>query len=239
MVRKAKDRRASAWPGNLPLPRFNHWTLVRFRVIWSAFALPSGDEAMDQRTDVIPEIEHVDLDRPLAGNEGLNVNYISRIRTQYLFAQHQALLTQVQFADAKAIALVTLIGVMLFRGPIAPGSFDVANWLHVGFFVLGFAGLFFCLLAVIPRYPARDQRADMARRDRWSWPALASSPAMNAEFIRFMQTAEVSQLVQSVSLSNSAVSRILLSKYAMLRTAFLFSMGALLVLLLDVLQLRN
>ena len=44
-----------------------------------------------------------------------------------------------------------------------------------------------------------------------------------------MQTSEVSQLVHSVSLSNSYVSRILLRKFLMLRIAFLFAFAVLLM----------
>lgn len=182
---------------------------------------------MDKPLTNIPTIEEVDLSKPLEGREGLSVNYISRIRTQYLFAQHQALLTQVQFADAKAIALVTLMGFMLFRGPIPIEAFNIADPLHLVFFGLGFLALLFCLLTVVPRYPPKAARQDMARRDRWSWPSIAADQASGAEFARFMQTAEVSQLVQSVSLSNAAVSRILISKYSMLRAAFLLSIAAL------------
>ena len=58
------------------------------------------------------KISEVDLTLPLAGTEGFDINYIGRIRTQYLFAQHQALVAQTQFADAKAAALMTLVGLI-------------------------------------------------------------------------------------------------------------------------------
>lgn len=191
---------------------------------------------MNTRVPPIPTIEEVDLSQPLDGSEGLSANYISRIRTQYLFSQHQALITQVQFADAKAIALVTLMGFTLLRGPAPFTAVELADPVHLIFLAVGAAAMLFCLLAVVPRYPPRNVRLDMAGRDRWSWPALASDPDQGAEFARFMKTAEVSQLVQSVALSNAAVSRILIAKYAMLRTGFLLAIASLGVLAVHMLR---
>lgn len=70
-------------------------------------------------------------------------------------------------------------------------------------------------------------RLDMVRRDRWSWPSIAAGQANRADFARFMKTSEVSQLIQSVPLSNAAVSRILTAKYGILRAAFMLSIASL------------
>ena len=91
------------------------------------------------------------------------------------------------------------------------------------------ACILFSFLAVFPRYPSARLRAAMSESDRWSWPALASDAFDPDDFSRFMQTSEVSQLVHSVSLSNSYVSRILLRKFLMLRIAFLFAFAVLLM----------
>ena len=174
------------------------------------------------------KISEVDLTLPLAGTEGLDINYIGRIRTQYLFAQHQALVTQTQFADAKAAALMTLVGLIALRGPFAIGQPPVG--LFTGLYLaLVAACILFSFLAVFPRYPAAKLRAVMSENDRWSWPALASDAVDPDEFSRFMQTSEVSQLVHSVSLSNSYISRILLRKFLMLRIAFLFAFAVLIM----------
>ncbi len=175
---------------------------------------------MSATRKLAPALEEVDLQKPLAGSEGHDVNHASRIRTQFLFAQHQTLMTQIQFADAKAIALLTVIGFAVFRGPVPITRLAETGMLEAVFFLFGFASLAFCLLTVVPRYPPATVRSQMVQRDRWSWPALASDDLTGADYAHFMQTSEVSQLVQSVSLSNAAVSRILLSKYALLRFAF-------------------
>lgn len=174
------------------------------------------------------KISEVDLNLPLAGTEGLDINYIGRIRTQYLFAQHQALVTQTQFADAKAAALMTLVGLIALRGPFAVGEPPVG--LFVGLYLALVAlCILFSFLAVFPRYPAAKLRDGMSESDRWSWPALATDGFEPDDFSRFMQTSEVSQLVHSVSLSNSYVSRILLRKFFMLRIAFLFAFAVLIM----------
>lgn len=174
------------------------------------------------------KISEVDLTLPLAGSEGLDINYIGRIRTQYLFAQHQALVTQTQFADAKAAALMTLVGLIALRGPFAIGEPPVS--LFTGLYLaLVAACILFSFLAVFPRYPAAKLRMAMAESDRWSWPALATGNFQPDDFSRFMQTSEVSQLVHSVSLSNGYVSRILLRKFLMLRIAFLFAFAVLIM----------
>lgn len=175
-------------------------------------------------------LEDIDLSLPLAGSEGHDVNYVSRIRTQYLFAQHQALLTQIQFADAKAGALMTLLGLIVLRGPIDWSSGAIPPLLRFSFLVLSAVSVFFCFWAVFPRYPGRKIRAMMAGRERWSWLALSAEELAPHDYGRFMQTAEVSELVHSVAHSNAAVSAILLRKYSALRIAFLASFGVLLIL---------
>ena len=54
----------------------------------------------------LDNVKHIDLNLPLQGSEGLDSNYASRIRSQYLFAQNQAMVAQSQFADAKAGAIL-------------------------------------------------------------------------------------------------------------------------------------
>lgn len=169
-------------------------------------------------------IDDIDLSLSLAGMEGLDVNYVSRIRSQYLFAQHQSLLTQTQFADAKAIALLTLIGLALFRGPVPIADFHQILALHLLYLTSGVTCVLTGLLAVLPRYPTRKVRKQLVGRDKWSWPALAAQGDIASQFGQFMQTAEVSQLIHSVSASNAMLSKLLLRKFRMLRTSFFAAM---------------
>lgn len=177
-----------------------------------------------------PTIKDIDLTLPLAGSEGHDINYVSRVRTQYLFAQHQALLTQIQFADAKAGALMTVLGLIILRGPIGWDSDVVPHVLRYSFLSLGAVAVFFCFWAVFPRYPGASVRNMLAKQERWSWLALSADEMTPHDFARYMQTAEVSELVHSVANSNAAVSNILLRKYSALRIAFLASFGVLLSL---------
>ena len=166
-------------------------------------------------------ISELDLSADLNGHEGLDANYVSRIRTQYLVTQHQTMITQMQFADAKAAALIALVGFIALRGPV---KIDQLTSLGLfGYMFLTFAGLavVFTLLSVFPRYPSKSKRENLIHSDRWSWPALASGALKAEEFADYMRTAEVSQLLHSLSISNYMVANILLSKYRMLRIGFI------------------
>jgi len=172
----------------------------------------------------LKQLADLDLSIDLHGCEGLDVNYVSRIRSQYLFTQHQTMIAQMQFADAKAAALIALIGFITLRGPI---KLDDATTLGViGYIFLMVAGLavIFSLLSVFPRYPSKVKREILSLSDRWSWPALASKALKPEEFADYMRTAEVSQLLHSLSISNCYVADILLSKYRMLRVGFIFGL---------------
>lgn len=169
----------------------------------------------------LQKIDELNLEVDLNSSEGLDINYISRIRSQYLFTQHQTMITQMQFADAKAAALIALIGFVSLRGPIK--ITEIINIGLFGYLFLIFAGLgvIFSLLAIFPRYPSRERRDTLVASDRWSWPALASKSLKPEEFASYMLTSEVSQLLNSLSISNSLVADILLSKYQMLRIGFI------------------
>jgi len=169
------------------------------------------------------KLADIDLTLPLEGTEGLDANYVTRTRTQYLYAQHQALVTQTQFADAKAAVLITLVGLVAFRGPVAIGNGQLDMFTIIYLVTIALSVLF-AFIAVFPRYPSSTARRAMAEQDRWSWPALAAETLSPDEFSHFMQTSEASQLVHSVSLSNSAVSAILLAKFRMLRIAFILGL---------------
>ncbi|MFZ2101627.1 MAG: Pycsar system effector family protein [Oricola sp.] len=174
-----------------------------------------------------PLLDEIDLSLPLSGSESLDVNHASRARIQFLTDQHQALLTQIQFADAKSVALMTLLGVIALRGPIEMHSSGEDPVLRYVFLFISAIAIFCCFWAVFPRYPGAKMRRAMFGYDRWSWPSLAADALDPADYARFMQTAEISQLVQSLAVSNAAVARILLRKYVALRVAFGFSIAVL------------
>lgn len=172
----------------------------------------------------LKNLNELDLNLDLKGCEGLDVNYVSRIRSQYLFTQHQTMITQMQFADAKAAALIALVGFITLRGPIKLD--EAINLGSFGYIFLTCAGLavVFTLLSVFPRYPSKAKRDTLSSSDRWSWPALASDTFSPEDFSDYMRTAEISQLLHSLSISNSYLAGILLSKYRMLRIGYIFGL---------------
>jgi len=185
----------------------------------------------------LKKLNELDLSLDLRGCEGLDINYVSRIRSQYLFTQHQTMITQMQFADAKAAALIALIGFITLRGPIKLD--EIANLGVFGyiFIVCAGAAVLFTLLSVFPRYPSKAKRDSLILSDRWSWPALSSDKFMPEEFSDYIRTAEVSQLLHSLSISNSHVADILLSKYRMLRIGFVFGLATMLLVGLKIIGL--
>lgn len=177
----------------------------------------------------LKQLHELDYNLDLKGCEGLDINYVSRIRSQYLFTQHQTMITQMQFADAKAAALIALIGFIAFRGPIKLE--EISNLGSFGYLFLMCAGLavVFTLLSVFPQYPSKTKRDKLSSSDRWSWPALASDALKPEDFSDYMRTSEVSQLLHSISISNSYIANILLSKYRMLRIGFFFGLVTMLL----------
>lgn len=177
----------------------------------------------------LKKLHELEYNLDLQGCEGLDINYVSRIRSQYLFTQHQTMITQMQFADAKAAALIALIGFVTLRGPIKLD--EVSNFGGFGNVFLICAGLavLFTLFSVFPRYPSKANRDALCMSDRWSWPSLTSDTFKPEDFSDYMRTAEVSQLLHSLSISNSYVANILLSKYRMLRIGFMFGLATVLL----------
>ena len=169
----------------------------------------------------VPRIEDIELTHGLAGSEGMDSNHASRARIQFLLDQHATLIAQTQFADAKTGGLVTLIGLLALKGPVPVDRMRMEDPLALAAAGLAAACILFCLLSVFPRYPGSAIRASLYETDRFSWPALATRNFDSDAYARFMQTAEVSQMVHSLAHSNAAVARILLRKYQMLRIAFL------------------
>jgi hypothetical protein len=184
------------------------------------------------------DIETLPLDRPIEGSEGLDVNHASRMRMQFLVGQHASLVTQTQFADAKAAALMTLMGLVALNGPVrisATGEHQIDALI---IFVLMIVAIGFAIFAIIPRFPDTELCKLIRRRDRFSWPALVSQDYDPIDHARFMRTAEASQLIMSVAQSNGAMARVLHAKFRYLRIAFILGAIDLLAIVLYVMGLR-
>jgi hypothetical protein len=170
-------------------------------------------------------IEAVELAASLAGREGVDPNHASRIRIQTLLDQNASLVQQTQFADAKAGGLVTVVGLLALKGPAPISGMAEMEPVALATGVASALCILFCVLAVFPRYPAARVRAHLSDIDRFSWPSLTAPDFSADDYARYMQTAEVSQIVYSIARSNSAISRILLRKFQMLRIAFGLSLA--------------
>jgi hypothetical protein len=166
------------------------------------------------------KIAEIELDAGLAGKEGVDPNHASRIRIQTLLDQHASLVQQTQFADTKSAGLVTLVGLLALKGPLPLDRMMHADPVSLAAGLLAGGCILFCVLAVFPRYPGKMIRDRLSDIDRFSWPALTAPSFGPADYAEYMHKAEISQIVHSIALSNSAVARILLRKYQMLRIAF-------------------
>lgn len=166
-------------------------------------------------------IDALPLDRDIASREGLSTDQMSRVRLAYLIAQNNSLVQQTQFADAKAGALLAIIGLIATRSPGA--AFDSAIYTTQGVAVVAMhaAALFCCIVVLIPRYAGPASRRALLAKERFSWPALVAGAG--DDFAEFARGAQASQLIVSLARSNQAVAGILHRKFWWLRAAFLIA----------------
>lgn len=170
------------------------------------------------------DLDQLSFEEPITSEEGLDVNHTSRARIQFLAAQSHALLTQTQFADAKAAALMTLSGVLMLNGPAGLDALAGASLLTILSFVSNMACIAGCILAISPRFPPVSLRAKIYASDRFSWPGLVDRYHAEQDFPDFMRHAQASQLVLSMARANQASARVLHRKFAVLRTTFLIGL---------------
>lgn len=168
------------------------------------------------------KIDEMAMDVDIGSHEGISLNYATRDRMAFVLGQNQSMITQTQFADAKAGAMLAFLGLIATRGPGAVTDMDAATASPELIFqlILHAAALVCCLIVLFPRYASHDARRRMYDVDRFSWTSLTGGDASGAEFSDFMRTSQISQLVTSVARSNFTLSQILLSKFAWLRWAF-------------------
>ena len=184
------------------------------------------------------DIASLPVDLPIGGSEGLDVNHASRLRMQFLVSQQASLVAQTQFADAKAGALMALLGLVALNGPVKLDGGDPPSIDAVAIFVTMFVAIGFAVWALIPRFPSAGRAQALGRCDRFSWPTLASRSYDPLEHAVFMRTAEASQLVMSLAHSNATMARVLRRKFVSLRIAFLLASADLALILLHVVGLR-
>ena len=184
------------------------------------------------------DLESLPLDLRIQGSEGLDPNHASRLRMQFLVSQQASLVTQTQFADAKAAALMTLLGLVALNGPVRIGPPGPQEIDAIAIFVLMFVAIGFAIWAIIPRFPGAGLSRRLRRRDRFSWPMLTADDYDALAHARFMRTAEASQLVMSIAQANAAMARVLRLKFVALRIAFVVASIDLALIMLNVVGLR-
>ncbi len=170
--------------------------------------------------DLDPGLDDLDFNQDVGSHEGISNDQIARARLAFLLGQNSSLITQMQFADAKAGALLAFIGLVGTRGPGAVVDIAEVTPMIAGQVLLHALALIAGIVVLFPRYAGHDVRRKMAREDRFSWPSLASKDYPIGAFAGFMRTAEISQMIISIARSNHTLSGILLKKYSWLRAAF-------------------
>ncbi len=186
-----------------------------------------------QKPDVT-NLDEGDQPEDISSLEGVDVNHTSRIRVQFLVSQHASLVTQTQFADAKAAALMTLMGLVALNGPVKIGAVGRNDIDAIIIFVLMMVAIGLAIWSIIPRYPDSEMREKIRRTDRFSWPSLVAHGHEPLEYARFMRTAQVSDLVMSLARTNVATAQVLFRKFKALRAAFLLAAFDLVLIVLHV-----
>jgi hypothetical protein len=167
------------------------------------------------------QLDQIQLVENIGSLEGVSVDQLTRARLQFALGQNHTLMTQTQFADAKAATLLTLIG--LLSAYVSGGGMDATTPSRIVLLALNAVVIALCLMTLTPRVPGKALRGGLSDKDRYSWPALASKLYGGDEHADFLRTAQASQLVMSVARSNGAIAVILLRKYTLLQIAFVVS----------------
>ncbi|MEM7267939.1 MAG: Pycsar system effector family protein [Pseudomonadota bacterium] len=167
-------------------------------------------------------LEDLPLDVDVESREGVSINYISRDRVAYLIGQNHAMVTQTQFADAKAGAVLAFVGLVASRGPgdVTGLGVEALTWDGAILICAHAAALICCLIVLFPRYANYDVRSTLSAQERFSWPSLTAKEMTADRYAAFMRTVDISQMVISISRSNHALAAILHRKFAWLRAAF-------------------
>jgi hypothetical protein len=160
------------------------------------------------------------------------------MRMQFLVGQHASLISQTQFADAKAAALMTLMGLVALNGPVQVGDAGRQGIDALFIFILMMLAIGFAIFSIVPRFPDAEVCRLINRRDRFSWPALVSRDYEPLAHAEFMRAAEASQLIMSVAQSNGAMARVLHRKFRYLRIAFILGAIDLMLIVLYVIGIR-
>ena len=143
-----------------------------------------------------------------------------RARMQFLLSQNGMILTQTQFADAKAGALMTILGLVAIKGA-APAIVIIQNPLEMLSMAMVLVSLGFCLATIMPRFYGFRSEAIPDPKDRYTWLFIARDTYSGDLHGEFTRMSDFSTMLNAVANSNVGASKILVRKYQMLRWAFI------------------
>ncbi|MEM7211522.1 MAG: hypothetical protein AAF479_06440 [Pseudomonadota bacterium] len=154
-----------------------------------------------------------------------------RARMSFLTAQNGAILSQTQLADAKAGALMTILGLVTIKGtaPVLIIIQDPIEMLAVAIMILSI-GL--CLVTIMPRLVGFTGDAVPPSGRRFTWLYLTMPGYTDEMHGEWSREASFADMLNSIAVSNMCASRILVKKFQMLRHAFLVGFfGSILLLI--------
>lgn len=166
-----------------------------------------------------------------AGSEDIKPGDDIRARIHFLSTQNQAIVTQIQFADAKSAALMTVMSLVALRSPFSESA-SLTEPLDVASYAMLVLSILFSLWAVIPRYPNRRISAAILQGDKFTWVGLATDRYRPEQHDLFARDCDLLDMVGSMARGNVGGSRVLLRKFQALRLAFLAGIAAIMLMAL-------
>ena len=153
-----------------------------------------------------------------------------RARMSFLTSQNGQILRHTQFADAKAGALMTVLGLVTIKGsaPVLVIIQDPLEILAVAIMILSIG---FCLATIMPRIVGFTNDALPPMGNRYTWLFLTMPGYTDEMHGAYARESSFAELLNSIAASNMGASRILARKFEMLRYAFLSGFAGSMLLL--------
>ena len=161
-----------------------------------------------------------DRDKVINTEEDVSKGDAMRARMSFLTAQNSAVLNQTQFADAKAGALMTILGLVAIKGS-APVLVIIQDPLEMLAMAIIIASIGLCLATIMPRLVGFTDDAVPARGNRFTWLFLTMPGYTDEAHGEWSRETSFADMLNSIATSNMGASRILAKKFQMLRHAFL------------------
>lgn len=152
-----------------------------------------------------------------------------RARINFLSAQNTTIMTQTQFADAKAAALMTVMSLIALRSPFSQAA-TLTDPLDLATYGLIVASILLCFWAIVPRYPTRKVCEGILTTDKFSWIAISSGRWTAEDHQSFAKDGDLRDLIISLAHSSIGSAKVLREKFLALRWAFVSGIGAVILM---------